>query len=53
MIGRNVPLQDIHLLPAAFFAHHLPDPFRYRTPQHFVTVFGDPHDMEVDGEDRV
>jgi len=53
MIGRNVPLQNVHLLPAAFFAHHLPDPFHYRTPQHFVTVFGDPHDMEVDGEDRV
>ncbi len=53
MIGRNVPLQDVHPLPATFFTHHLPNPFRYRTPQHFMAVLGDPHDMEVDGEDRM
>ena len=50
MIGRNVPLQDIHPLPAAFFAHHLPNPFRYRTPQHFMAVLGDPYHMEMDGK---
>lgn len=53
MIRGNVPLQDVHPLPAAFLAHHIPHPFRHRTPQHFVTVFGDPHDMQVDREDRV
>ena len=51
MIGRNVPLQDVHPLPAAFFAHHIPNPFRYRTPQHFMAVLGDPHHMEMDGKD--
>ncbi len=53
MIGRNVPLQDVHPLPAALFAYYIPNQVGYRTPQYFVAVLGDPHHLEMDGKDRM
>ena len=50
MIRRNVPLQDVHPLPAAFLANHLPNPFRHHTAQHFVAVLRDPYHVQMDGE---
>jgi hypothetical protein len=31
-IRQNVPLQDVHPLSVAFFAHHIQHPFRHLTP---------------------
>lgn len=50
MIGRNMPLQDVHPLPSAFLANHISNPLRHRTSQHFVAVLRDPYHVQMDGK---
>jgi hypothetical protein len=53
MVSRDMSLQDIDALPSAFFPHHVANPLGNRTPEHFMTILGDPDHMQMDGKHRV
>ena len=53
MVWRNVPLENIDMGLLALFTDNGPDPFCHLTAQDLMAIFGDPHDMEVDGKRRM
>ena len=53
MIWRDMPLQDIDARLPTFFPYNRPHPLSDLTAQDLVAIFGDPHDMEVDGKRRM
>ena len=53
MIRRDMPLQDIDARLPTFFPYNRPHPLCDLTAQDLVAIFGDPHDMEVDGKRRM
>ncbi len=53
MIGRKMPLQNIDALPPTFFAHNISNPFRHHPSEDFVTILGDPDDVDMNRKNRV
>ena len=53
MIRRDMPLQDSDARLPTCFPDNRPHPLRNLTAQDLVAIFGDPHDMEVEGKRRM
>lgn len=53
VVGRYMPLQNIHARLLAFLPHHCPNPFRHFPLQYLVSIIRDPDNMQMDRKNRV
>jgi hypothetical protein len=53
MILGNVPFDDIHILPLAYLADHVPNSKSHFTFKYLFPVFRNPNQMKVDHENRM